>query len=110
MINVVVKVGKKSELTLNNCNQIRAITVDEMIRTARTKQADIVIIEAIKEEETKAARDFVYEWVKQGRHVIFYIEDYSEEFASGVADELSYEIIMNNIDSLKCLLHSRDTT
>ena len=99
MINIVVKVGKKSELTLNNCNQFRAITVEEMIKLSNTKRADVVVIEAISKEETDKARDFVRSCREQGKHVIFYIEDYSEEFASGVADELLYDIIMDK-DSL----------
>lgn len=95
-IEVAVKVGKTSHLTMANCKMYRAVSLDELeITVSKCDNIHIVIVENIESIEQEQLKQFISNYTSIGdNHVLFYIPDKDEEVTSGIADELEYEIFM----------------
>ena len=102
---IIVKVGKKSNIKLSNSKVFRAITSQELVKTAR-KHDDcrIVVIENISTEEQKDIKEFALEFKNKNENnsVLFFIPD-NDDITSGIADELDYNIYLTLGDLYKAI-------
>lgn len=98
--NIIVKVGKKSNLAFSKSKVYRAITVDEInLIYKKHSECHIVVIENIKEDEQESAKGFIEQYLKadEQNKVLFYIPD-NDDITSGIADELEANIYLKKQD------------
>lgn len=94
---IIVKVGKKSQLKFSHSKVYRAITANDLVKlTNAHKDCSIIIIEGIDKDDEKDVKDFITNFKKENenKQIYFYIPD-NDDITSGVADELDYNIYLS---------------
>lgn len=92
MVEIVVKVGRKSDIIFNNAvvKPRRAITIEEVRSIIKNNTAiQYVILERVEEREYDQLKEFIGEF--KGR-ILFYVTDFEDEETNGIADELSMDV------------------
>lgn len=93
-VDVIVKVGKQSNIILSNTQSKRAITLKELKKlTKNYPEYKVVILENIKETEYNEMKQFISDVKLLDKHVYFYVPD-NHDITCGLADELIYNIYL----------------
>lgn len=100
-VELLVKVGKRSNLKLSHCKAYRALTMEELEYTSGIKSdCHIVIIENIDEKEKDRAKSFIKSFTsRDDKNKIWFYVPSSDEITCGIADEFEYNIYLS-VDNL----------
>ena len=95
-LELIIKVGSKSQLKIRQYGLHRAITTEELkVVINDNPSVHTVIIESVKESESEQLKEIISSFKEKENNEVFFYVTNEDDFACGVADELSMDIYTN---------------